>query len=145
MPALIDAHTHISSEKEIKNMIKNGVLTTCDAAAGTDLVSSSETLNVHTSLTTVMPGLSDGRARVEELISQGADYIKVMIDMPAIMGGGLIDSAVLKDMVDCAHENGLKVAAHATTVAAVQLAVDTGTDILIHVPIGEEFPETLAQ
>ncbi|MBQ7962899.1 MAG: amidohydrolase family protein [Clostridia bacterium] len=145
LPALIDAHTHISSEKEIKNMIKNGVLTTCDAAAGTDLVSASETLDIHTSLTTVMPGLSDGRARVEELISQGADYIKVMVDMPAIMGGGLIDSAVLKDMVDCAHENGLKVAAHVTTVAAVQLAVDTGADILIHVPIGEEFPETLAQ
>ena len=145
MPGLIDAHTHISSEKEIKKMIKNGVLTTCDAAAGKELVSASGVLNIHTSLTTVMPGLTDGRARVEELIAQGADYIKVMVDMPAIMGGGLIDSAVLKDMVDCAHENGLKVAAHTTTVAAVELAVDTGVDILIHVPIGEEFPRELAQ
>lgn len=145
MPGLIDAHTHISSEKEIKKMIKNGVLTTCDAAASKELVSSAGMLNIHTSLTTVMPGLADGRARVEELISQGADYIKVMIDMPAIMGGGLIDYVVLQDMVECAHENGLKVAAHVTTVAAVQLAVDTAVDILIHVPIGEEFPESLAQ
>lgn len=145
MPALIDAHTHISKESQIDKMIKNGVMTTCDAAAGADLVSSSEILNIHTSLTTVMPDLTDGRGRVEDLVSEGADYIKVMIDMPAIMGGGLIDSVVLKDMVDCSHENGLKVAAHTTTVAAVELAVDTGVDILIHVPIGEEFPRELAQ
>lgn len=145
MPAFIDAHTHISKESQIDKMIKNGVLTTCDAAAGKDLVSYSDAMNIHTSLTTVMPDLTDGRGRVESLISEGADYIKVMVDMPAIMGGGLIDSVVFKDMVDCAHENGLKVAAHVTTIDAVKLAVDTGADILIHIPIGEEFPESLAK
>lgn len=145
IPGLIDAHTHISKEKEIEKMIEKGVLTTCDAAAGQDLASYSEIMNIHTSLTTVMPDLTNGRDRVESLISEGADYIKVMIDAPEMMGGGLIDSTVLKDMVDCAHENGLKVAAHTTTIAAVQLAVDTGVDILIHVPIGEEFPESLAR
>lgn len=145
MPGLIDAHTHISKESQIEDMIKNGVLTTCDAAAGNDMIAAAGLLSIHTSLTTVMPGLTDGRARVEELIAQGADYIKIMVDMPKIMGGELIDSVVLKDMVDCAHENGVKVAAHVTTVAAVQLAVDSGVDILIHVPIGEEFPTDLAQ
>lgn len=145
MPGLIDAHTHISKESQIEDMIKNGVLTTCDAAAGNDMLAAAGLLNIHTSLTTVMPGLSDGRARVEELIAQGADYIKVMVDMPKIMGGELIDSVVFKNMVDCAHENGVKVAAHVTTVAAAQLAVDSGANILIHVPIGEEFPVSLAQ
>lgn len=145
MPALIDAHTHVNSEKQIDRMINNGVMTTCDAAAGTEMIESAGYLDIHTSLTTVMPGLADGRTRVEELIAQGADYIKVMVDMPKIMGGELIDSAVLKDMVDCAHENAVKVAAHVTTVEAAQLAVDTGVDILIHIPIGEEFPVSLAQ
>lgn len=145
MPGLIDAHTHISKESHIKNMIKNGVITTCDAAAGKDMVEISSYLDIHTSLTTVMPGLTDGKARVEELLSQGADYIKIMVDMPAIMGGGLIDSTVLKDMIDCAHENNVKVATHVTTVTAAQLAVDSGADILIHIPIGEEFPKSLAQ
>lgn len=145
MPGLIDAHTHISSESHIEDMIENGVITTCDAAAGDEMLAASGVLNIHTSLTTVMPGLTDGRARAEELIAQGADYIKVMVDMPAIMGGELIDSVVLKDMIDCAHENGVKVAAHVTTVAAAQLAVDSGADILIHIPIGEEFPVSLAQ
>lgn len=145
MPALIDAHTHISSENHIKQMINNGVMTTCDAAAGDEMLATAGLLDIHTSRTTVMPGLTDGRGRAQELIDQGADYIKVMVDMPKIMGGELIDSVVLKDMVDCAHENGVKVAAHVTTVAAAQLAVDSGADILIHIPIGEEFPVSLAQ
>ena len=52
---------------------------------------------------------------------------------------------VLQDMVNCAHKNNLKIAAHVTTVDAVELAVETGVDILIHVPIGEKFPEELAK
>ena len=145
MPGLIDAHTHITNENQIEQMIKNGVTSAYDVAASKEVANSSEKFNMWTATTTVMPGISDGRATVNELISQGADYIKVMVDMPAIMGGGLIEENVLQDMVDCAHENNLKIVAHVTAVAAAKQAVKTGVDILIHVPIGEEFPEELAK
>ena len=126
-------------------MINNGVTTTYDVAASKELTNSSEKFNMWTATTTIMPGISNGKSIVNSLIAQGADYIKVMVDMPTIMGGGLIKKDVLQDMVNCAHENNLKIAAHVTTVEAVKLAVETGVDILIHVPIGEEFPEELAK
>lgn len=145
MPGLVDAHCHVSKEEQVEAMLRNGVTAVCDAAASQELIDSSEALDIWSSHTTIMPGITDGRATAQSEIDSGADYIKVMVDMPAIMGGGLMEASVLKYMVDCAHENGVKVAAHTTTVAAVQLAVDVGVDILVHVPIGEDFPETLAQ
>ncbi len=142
MPGLIDSHTHISSEEQIQEMINNGVTTTYDVAISKG---SYNNFNLWTAITTVMPGISNGRNTVNSLISQGVDYIKVMVDMPAIMGGGLIEKNILQDMVNTAHENNLKIAAHVTTIDAVELAVETGVDILIHVPIGEEFSEELAK
>ena len=145
MPGLIDAHTHITNEKQIEQMINNGVTTTYDVAATGDIANSSEILNIWTATTTIMPGISNGKSMVNNLIAQGADYIKVMVDMPTIMGGGLIGKGVLQDIVNYAHTKKLKVAAHVTTIEAVEQAVDAGVDILIHVPIGEEFPEELAK
>lgn len=72
------------------------------------------------------------------MIGQGAQYIKVVVDLPQIMGGGLMEPSVLQDIVDTAHENGLKVAVHAISIAGVQTAVEAGTDMLIHVPISIE-------
>ena len=45
----------------------------------------------------------------------------------------------------CEHENGIKVAVHAVSLKAVRTAVDCGVDILIHVPMKEEFPKELAE
>lgn len=145
MPGLIDAHSHITSKEEIEKMINNGIMTTYDVAASKELVNSNHEFNMWSSITTIMPGISDGKATVNSLIAQGADYIKVMIDMPKIMGGDLIEKEVLQDIVLIAHKNNLKVAAHVTTVEAVELAVNSDVDILIHVPIGETFPDNLAK
>ena len=145
MPGLIDAHTHTTSQEEIEEILNNGVTTIYDVASSKENVNNSEKLNIWTAITTVMPGISNGKATVNSLISQGADYIKVMVDMPAIMGGGLIEKNILQDMVNTAHKNNLKIVAHVTTIEAVKLAVDCNVDILIHVPIGEEFPEDLAK
>lgn len=145
MPGLIDAHTHTTSQEEIEKILNNGVTTIYDVALSKESTDDSNKLNIWTSITTVMPGISNGKATVNNLISQGADYIKVMVDMPAIMGGGLIDKNILEDMVNTAHENNLKIAAHVTTIEAVRQAVNCDVDILIHVPIGEEFPEDLAK
>lgn len=145
MPGLTDAHTHITSEKQIEQMLKSGITSTYDVAASKKIAKSLNQFKMKTSITTVMPEVLNGKLRVENLIKKGADYIKVMVDMPAIMGGSKIKKGVLQDMVNCAHKNNLKIAAHVTTVDAVKQAVEAGVDILIHVPIGERFPEELAK
>lgn len=145
MPGLIDAHTHISKSGEMELMVSKGVTTTCDVAISQELQDSFPHLNVWTARSGAFAMTKDGRAFVENMIAQGAQYIKVVVDLPQIMGGALMDKAVLQDIVDTAHANGLKVAVHAISIAGVQQAVDCGADMLIHIPIGEELPAELAQ
>lgn len=142
---LIDAHSHVTNEEELNKMLNNGIIGAYDVASSKELANSNKNFKMNTAITTIMPGISDGESTVNSLINQGADFIKVMIDMPAIMGGNLIDKNVLQDIVSAAHKNNKKVEAHVTTINAVELAVDVGVDILIHVPIGEKFPEELAK
>lgn len=145
MPGLIDAHTHISEQGQMELMVSKGVTATCDVAISQELEDSFEYLNVWTARSGAFVTTEDGKAYVEDMIGQGARYIKVVIDLPTIMGGRLMEQNVIEDIVNTAHENNLKVAVHAISVAGVQLAVDAGADLLIHIPIGEELPEELAQ
>lgn len=145
MPGLIDAHTHISKTGQMELMVANGVTTTCDVAITQEVQDSFPELNVWTARSGAFVFVEDGRAFVEEMVAQGAEYIKVVVDLPQIMGGGLMEPSVLQDIVDTAHEKNRKVAVHAISVAGVQSAVDAGADMLIHVPIGETFPQELAE
>lgn len=145
MPGLIDAHTHISKQGQMELMVSKGVTAACDVAITQELQDSFDDLNVWTARSGAFVAVESGKAFVEEQIAQGAQYIKVVIDLPQIMGGGLMEKAVIKDIVDTAHENDLKVAVHAISITGVQLAVDAGADMLIHIPIGEELTEELAQ
>ena len=145
IPGLIDAHTHITTKEEITSMINNGITNAYDVASSKSLAQSNKKFKMSTAITTIMPGIANGKSTVNSLINQGANYIKVMIDMPKIMGGDLIDKKVLEDIVSTAHENNKKVAAHVTTINAIKLALETDVDILIHVPIGEKIPEELVK
>lgn len=145
MPGLIDSHTHITSENELNQMLNNGIISAYDVASSKEFANSNKNFKMSTAITTLMPGILNGKSNVNNLINQEADFIKVMVDMPVIMGGDLIDKEVLQDIVNTAHKNNKKVEAHVTTIKAVELAVDVEVDILIHVPIGEKFPEELAK
>lgn len=145
MPGLIDAHTHVSDVSQVGQMVYHGVTATCDVAATDEVLAYSELLHIWSARSGAFVMVEDGKAFVEDMVAQGAQYIKVVIDLPAIMGGGLMEEAVIRDIVNTAHEHDLKVAVHAISIAGVQLAVDAGADMLIHIPIGEELPEDLAQ
>lgn len=145
MPGLIDAHTHVSKTGEMELMVSKGVTTTCDVAITQEVQDSFSELNVWTARSGAFVFVEDGKTFVEDMITQGAQYIKVVIDLPAIMGGGLMEETAIRDIVATAHKNDLKVAVHAISIAGVQLAVDAGADMLIHVPIGETFPRELAE
>ncbi len=139
MPGLIDAHTHMNTEKQIEVMLANGVTATCDVAASDSLIANSEQFTIIPSAGMTMGTLS-GKSYVNKAINAGAAYIKVLLMEPNLMPKG-----VLKDICQTAHENGRKIAVHAVSVKAVQMAVDCGADILIHVPLKEAFPEELAE
>lgn len=139
MPGLIDAHTHINTAKQIKAMLANGVTAACDVAASALLVESSKQFMIVSSAGMTM-GTLNGKTYVKKAIQAGAAYIKVLLMEPTLMPKG-----ILKDICQTAHENGIKVAVHATSVKAVHMSVDCGADILIHVPMKEVFPEELAK
>lgn len=145
MPGLIDAHAHLTKPCQMESMVTNGVTTVCDVSASKELQSSYTALNVWSSRESVWLDVEDVEKFVENTVSQGGKYIKVVADLPQIMGGDIIKKSVLEEIVRCSHENNLKVAVHAISVAGVQLAVDSGIDLLIHIPIGEEFPKSLAE
>lgn len=139
MPGLIDAHTHMSTEEQIEHMLKNGVTATCDVSAPASLVANSKQLTIVSSAGMTM-GTLNGKGYVKKAIENGAKYIKVLLFEPNLM-----PKAALKGICKCAHEHNLKVAVHATSVKSVKMAVDSGADILLHVPMKEELPEGLAK
>ncbi len=139
MPGFIDAHTHMSTKGQIETMLKNGITGTCDVAASESLVQNADLFTIVSSFGMTM-GTLNGKSYVKKAINAGAEYIKVLLMEPNLM-----KKSVLKDICNTAHDNGIKVAVHAVSIKAVQMSVDCGADILIHVPMKEEFPEALAK
>lgn len=139
MPGLIDAHTHMGTKEQIETMLQNGVTATCDVAAPAYLIQSTKQFKIVSSAGMTM-GTLNGKAYVQKAIEAGAEYIKVLLMEPNLMMKG-----VLKDICNTAHDYGKKVAAHTTSVKAVQMSVECGVDILLHVPMKEEFPKDLAK
>lgn len=139
MPGLIDAHTHMTCEEQIKAMLKSGVAATCDVCAPASLVANSKQFTIVSSAGMTM-GTLNGKGYVSKAIESGARYIKVLLFEPNLM-----PKVVLKSICQTTHEHSLKVAVHATSVKAEKMAVECGADILLHVPMKEELPEGLAK
>ncbi len=139
MPGLIDAHTHMTSAYQIPNMLKSGVVATCDVCAPSELVANSKDLTIISSAGMTM-GTLNGKGYVKKAIESGAKYIKILLFEPNLM-----PKAALKSICISAHECDLKVAVHATSVKAEKMAIECGADILLHVPMREELPKSLAE
>lgn len=139
MPGLIDAHTHLSDEAQIGKMLKSGVVAACDVSASKELIAASKQFEIIGSTGMAMGMVLNPKGFVEKVAANGARYIKVLLFNTLSIG-----KPALCGIVKAAHEKGLKVAVHATEVATVRQAVDAGADILLHVPMKEEFPKELA-
>lgn len=139
MPGLIDAHTHITNAYHISDMLKSGVVAACDVCAPSELVTNSKELTIISSAGMTM-GTLNGKGYVKKSIENGAKYVKVLLFEPNLM-----PKAVLKSICTSAHECNLKVAVHATSLKAERMAIECGADVLLHVPMREELPKSLAQ
>lgn len=145
MPGLIDGHTHLIDKAPMEALVHSGVTATCAVGVSESIAHQLDSLKIWTSRTMAMGNITDGKAYVEQEVKAGADYIKVILEDPAKMAHKTMEYSVLCDIVHCAHDHGLKVAAHAVKLSMTQMAVDAGVDILIHVPMTEPFPVALAE
>jgi imidazolonepropionase-like amidohydrolase len=74
---------------------------------------------------------ADVAAGVAQRIADGSDYIKVVTEAP---GRGGPEPEVVAAIVAAAHAAGRKVVAHASHLAAYEMSLDAGVDVLTHVP-----------
>lgn len=82
-------------------------------------------------------GPDDAAEFVHARIADGADFLKIIADVPddGPFALATLDDATVTALVRAAHERGLRVTAHAPTRAALLRAVDAGADGIEHVPL----------
>jgi imidazolonepropionase-like amidohydrolase len=82
------------------------------------------------------------RQAVRQLAADGVDLVKIALEPGADRHWAVPPPAVVRAVVEAAHDAGLRVTAHALTAEMVARAVDTGVDELAHTPT-ERLPEPL--
>ena len=80
-----------------------------------------------------------GAARfVTDRIAEGADYIKLIADIPGP------DQETLDALVATSHDQGKLTVAHAVSTAAFDMALQAGADMITHVPLDRRLTESTA-
>jgi imidazolonepropionase-like amidohydrolase len=161
LPGLIDAHVHLLNEEHLQQLADFGVTTALDMGAwppsmvdslrrrtGTaDIRSAGIPATIAGSTHSHLPGypaeeLVDGptgAARfVTDRIAEGADYIKLIADIPGP------DQETLDALVAASHEHGKLTVAHAVSTAAFDMALQAGADMITHVPLDRRLTESTA-
>lgn len=158
IPGLIDTHVHVIGADTLATFAAFGVTTVLDMANPISLttplrglpgvadlravgVAATHPASMHAQRMKAGPIVlvaepGDADAWVAARVDEGADYIKIVIDLPGF------EQQTVDALVVAAHTRGRKVVAHASRFDAVVMAQRAGVDILTHVSldraIGEE-------
>lgn len=160
IPGLIDSHVHLHGLETLTALASHGVTSGMDmsspaplvaALRGTPgvtdirspLIAATSPRSAHTVRLQDIPGAAEalvgGAADADPWVSrhveQGADYIKIVIDLPGF------DQETVNALVTAAHDRRLKVVAHASRSDAVAMAQRAGVDILTHAPLDRAVDE----
>jgi imidazolonepropionase-like amidohydrolase len=151
IPGLIDCHVHVIGLDTLETFAKFGVTTVLDMANPMSLLAPlrgrpgvadlraagvaatspesahAKRMNAGPIMLVSAPGKAD--AWVAARVDEGADYIKVVIDLPGF------DQETVNALVDAAHRRDRKVVAHASRWDAVAMAQAAHVDILTHAPL----------
>jgi imidazolonepropionase-like amidohydrolase len=73
---------------------------------------------------------------VTDRIAEGADYIKLIVDTPGP------DQEILDALVAASHRHGKLTVAHATSTAALDMALQAGVDMITHAPLDRPLTES---
>ena len=157
LPGLIDCHLHFRRPENLEQLCRWGVTTGLDMGSWPlELRKSLRQEALDRSLSEVwtagviattpgsshsgIPGLprealltspEEAAQFVADRVSEGSDYIKVIVDVPGP------SQALLNALVRAAHEHGKRNVAHATSSTAYAMAQEAKIDILTHVPLDE--------
>ena len=161
LPGLIDAHVHLLEERHLQQLAAFGVTTALDMGAWppsmvdalrnrtgmADIRSAGIPATTAGSAHSHLPGypageMVDGPAGaarfVADRIAEGADYIKLIADIPGP------DQETLDALVATSHHRGKRVVAHAVSTAALDMALQAGVDMITHVPLDRRLTESTA-
>jgi imidazolonepropionase-like amidohydrolase len=161
LPGLIDAHVHLLEQRHLQRLAAFGVTTALDMGAWppsmvdslrnrtgmADMRSAGIPATTAGSAHSRLPGypageLVDGPAGaarfVADRIAEGADYIKLIADIPGP------DQETLDALVATSHRHGKRTVAHAASRAALDMALHAGVDMVTHVPLDRRLTESTA-
>lgn len=160
LPGFIDAHIHLNTVEEMYALARHGITTGLDMATyppsklqglreakqvglpdfrspGTPATSPGSVHSIILPLPEAdfVSSPQDAVRFVHDRLSQGADYIKVIADVPGP------DQATLNAIVAEAHRRGKLVVAHAATFIPFGMALDAGADFITHAPVDKALDE----
>ena len=158
LPGLIDSHVHLRNVAELEQGTYWGATTMLDMGTPSMVLTDSlrhrpgladirgagntasapggiQTTRMGMPLASAVTGPADASRFVADRVREGADYIKIIVEDPRIMGSAALDAATIAAIVEAAHRAKLKAIAHVTTTTAFTLAADAGVDILTHAPL----------
>lgn len=160
LPGLIDAHVHLHDESNLVQLASAGITTALDMATWPP--SLVDSLRAREGLTDIrsplgactvagtthsrmigfpedgiLGGAGDAEAFVERRIADGADYVKMVADVPGP------DQALLDAVVAAAHARGKMTVTHASNLTAYAMAVRSGTDVVTHVPTDQPIDDAI--
>src|SRR6478735_6294399 len=151
IPGLIDSHVHLEGERHLQRMADWGVTTALGMGEWwpeklhalrnreglTDIrsacIPATTPGSLHSKLLPIPPetlvsGSGDASSFVRDRLAEGADYIKVIADLPGP------DQPTLDALVSAAHEQGKLVITHAATYIPFTMALEARSDVITHVP-----------
>ncbi|RKL38703.1 hypothetical protein BFJ70_g6338 [Fusarium oxysporum] len=151
IPGLIDSHVHLEGERHLQRMADWGVTTALGMGEWwpeklhalrnreglTDIrsacIPATTPGSLHSKLLPIPPetlvsGPGDASSFVRDRLAEGADYIKVIADLPGP------DQPTLDALVSAAHEQGKLVITHAATYIPFTMALEARSDVITHVP-----------
>ena len=168
LPGFIDSHVHLMNVAQLEQGTQWGCTTMLDMGSQSMALTNSlrhrqgladirgvgnpasapggmQTTRMGMPASSALTGPADADRFVAERVVEGADYIKVIVEDPRRMGSAALDVATITALVAAAHQAGLKVIAHVTTLAAHINAADAGVDVLTHAPLDADVDDTLAR
>ncbi|KAM5341318.1 hypothetical protein ACJ41O_014349 [Fusarium nematophilum] len=151
IPGLIDSHIHLENERHLQRMADWGVTTALGMGEWwpeklqslrqreglTDIrsacIPATAPGSIHSKLLPIppnalVPGPEDASRFVRDRLAEGADYIKIIADLPGP------DQPTLDALVSTAHEQGKLVITHAATYTPFTMAIEAKPDAITHVP-----------
>lgn len=96
-------------------------------------------------MASIVKSPEDAERFVAEQVGFGANYIKMVLENPAIMGAAALTPDIVVALVQSAHRANKMTFAHVTSIAAFKIAIDAGVDVLTHAPLEAPLPESLIE